>query len=121
MNFFFQAEDGIRDVAVTGVQTCALPISIAGALHVPALAKHPAVRERLVLVDQDLDRARRLASAFGVTSVAKDYRDVLARVDGGVIALPHHLHFGVALECLRARVPVLCGKAPAEAAARVAE
>src|SRR2546422_9933259 len=28
--FFFQAEDGIRDVAVTGVQTCALPISQAG-------------------------------------------------------------------------------------------
>src|SRR2546429_7320182 len=27
MCFFFQAEDGIRDVAVTGVQTCALPIS----------------------------------------------------------------------------------------------
>ena len=24
--FFFQGEDGIRDVAVTGVQTCALPI-----------------------------------------------------------------------------------------------
>src|SRR2546429_4346060 len=28
--FFFQAEDGIRDVAVTGVQTCALPISSSG-------------------------------------------------------------------------------------------
>src|SRR2546422_10606129 len=28
--FFFQAEDGIRDVAVTGVQTCALPISLLG-------------------------------------------------------------------------------------------
>src|SRR2546429_3378414 len=27
--FFFQAEDGIRDVAVTGVQTCALPIYLA--------------------------------------------------------------------------------------------
>src|SRR5256885_3816049 len=27
--FFFQAEDGIRDYKVTGVQTCALPISIA--------------------------------------------------------------------------------------------
>src|SRR2546429_625128 len=26
MVFFFQAEDGIRDVAVNGVQTCALPI-----------------------------------------------------------------------------------------------
>src|SRR2546422_3985950 len=33
--FFFQAEDGIRDVAVTGVQTCALPIWIARIL-VPA-------------------------------------------------------------------------------------
>src|SRR2546425_12780629 len=27
MFFFFQAEDGIRDKLVTGVQTCALPIS----------------------------------------------------------------------------------------------
>src|SRR3712207_8820204 len=26
--FFFQAEDGIRDIGVTGVQTCALPIMI---------------------------------------------------------------------------------------------
>ena len=26
--FFFQAEDGIRDIGVTGVQTCALPICI---------------------------------------------------------------------------------------------
>src|SRR5690554_7342751 len=26
--FFFQAEDGIRDADVTGVQTCALPISL---------------------------------------------------------------------------------------------
>src|SRR5439155_5635296 len=29
--FFFQAEDGIRDGHVTGVQTCALPISCASA------------------------------------------------------------------------------------------
>src|SRR5215203_6368748 len=27
MFFFFQAEEGIRDIGVTGVQTCALPIS----------------------------------------------------------------------------------------------
>src|SRR3712207_9422696 len=26
--FFFQAEGGIRDIGVTGVQTCALPISV---------------------------------------------------------------------------------------------
>src|SRR5258708_29066392 len=30
--FFFQAEDGIRDDLVTGVQTCALPISVFHAL-----------------------------------------------------------------------------------------
>src|SRR2546422_1973517 len=33
--FFFQAEDGIRDVAVTGVQTCALPIcEVTAKIHV---------------------------------------------------------------------------------------
>src|SRR6266404_2588509 len=31
--FFFQAEDGIRDKLVTGVQTCALPISPAAPVH----------------------------------------------------------------------------------------
>src|SRR5256712_2677135 len=30
--FFFQAEDGIRDLIVTGVQTCALPISRAASI-----------------------------------------------------------------------------------------
>src|SRR5207302_7892227 len=33
--FFFQAEDGIRDFHVTGVQTCALPISERGSLEAP--------------------------------------------------------------------------------------
>src|SRR5438270_13388292 len=43
--FFFQAEDGIRDLTVTGVQTCALPILIAeGGREVGLLAQrffHP--------------------------------------------------------------------------------
>src|SRR4030043_438614 len=34
--FFFQAEDGIRDVAVTGVQTCALPICRRGSIRAQA-------------------------------------------------------------------------------------
>src|SRR3712207_7092067 len=33
--FFFQAEDGIRDIGVTGVQTCALPISATGSATTP--------------------------------------------------------------------------------------
>src|SRR2546425_8861980 len=43
MCFFFQAEDGIRDKLVTGVQTCALPIydhpGAAAAGHVGARAR----------------------------------------------------------------------------------
>src|SRR5699024_11415163 len=35
--FFFQAEDGIRDRNVTGVQTCALPILIPCSLIYPGL------------------------------------------------------------------------------------
>src|SRR5438445_5629770 len=34
--FFFQAEDGIRDIGVTGVQTCALPILDLGLQRVVA-------------------------------------------------------------------------------------
>src|SRR2546429_4279180 len=56
--FFFQAEDGIRDVAVTGVQTCALPIS-----RGPDIA--PAARrgsDRIVRA-RDAERAVRSAAA----------------------------------------------------------
>src|SRR5437588_1480345 len=44
--FFFQAEDGIRDHCVTGVQTCALPIS-----HAEHCAKAAAWLDRPVIVD----------------------------------------------------------------------
>src|SRR5437773_3543776 len=43
--FFFQAEDGIRDRDVTGVQTCALPISSSsgyGGVDVPGLDERAA-------------------------------------------------------------------------------
>src|SRR2546429_2863570 len=40
--FFFQAEDGIRDVAVTGVQTCALPIYLVPARQRAQRAGGPA-------------------------------------------------------------------------------
>src|SRR2546422_1461944 len=49
--FFFQAEDGIRDVAVTGVQTCALPISLDSAagqdeVHRVAVPDQPGQTDR---------------------------------------------------------------------------
>src|SRR2546429_426350 len=44
--FFFQAEDGIRDVAVTGVQTCALPISGSSATDQSPVLQLAVVRMR---------------------------------------------------------------------------
>src|SRR2546426_2969297 len=42
--FFFQAEDGIRDYKVTGVQTCALPISVCVSM---AFERPPETRPRI--------------------------------------------------------------------------
>src|SRR2546429_6136942 len=44
--FFFQAEDGIRDVAVTGVQTCALPISANQYVAVPPRSSERAAQKK---------------------------------------------------------------------------
>src|SRR5216684_7155919 len=52
--FFFQAEDGIRDVAVTGVQTCALPIYLVRAGE--PVVVDDAKRES-TLLDAGVDRA----------------------------------------------------------------
>src|SRR2546429_3527736 len=62
--FFFQAEDGIRDVAVTGVQTCALPIyAVADARHGERLgwivAPGGATNERVARADREEDFGER--------------------------------------------------------------
>src|SRR2546430_6401354 len=49
--FFFQAEDGIRDLTVTGVQTCALPISFALGFGWAAARSRPAERVLLPMLD----------------------------------------------------------------------
>src|SRR3712207_7383342 len=46
--FFFQAEDGIRDIGVTGVQTCALPISRGHFLANAAWASRKDARDAVV-------------------------------------------------------------------------
>src|SRR2546426_7273807 len=52
MFFFFQAEDGIRDYKVTGVQTCALPI-----LDDPP-ARLVRLHPRADLVERELEQAQ---------------------------------------------------------------
>ena len=60
--FFFQAEDGIRDRLVTGVQTCALPIclrfwwSSVDFVSQDDIGKHRALEEFELASARDLDR-----------------------------------------------------------------
>src|SRR5690554_7188050 len=67
--FFFQAEDGIRDADVTGVQTCALPIYDHAAFH-----QMPGIVARTTgTVDEgatmDPDHYRIVAGFFGTVYV----------------------------------------------------
>src|SRR5258708_10384770 len=68
--FFFQAEEGIRDDLVTGVQTCALPISTSPAA-VAALA--PALR--LQPDWSGSPSAVKLAAALSAPACAAELRD----------------------------------------------
>src|SRR2546430_10273884 len=84
--FFFQAEDGIRDLTVTGVQTCALPISgwlaydaafRSLARRYPGFAYHPAVAGA---AGAARDGASRLAET--VTRLVADVTGLVAYVCG---------------------------------------
>src|SRR5215217_4033701 len=54
--FLFQAEDGIRDIGVTGVQTCALPILPAGEVHPVPAGRVPIDRDPGAKKDDDAAR-----------------------------------------------------------------
>src|SRR6266508_5064848 len=70
--FFIQAEDGIRDGHVTGVQTCALPISDQGTKTIVAACTEP----RLPVVLQV--RAVEVETARGVVRRVRQHQHALA-------------------------------------------
>src|SRR5256885_10217001 len=71
--FFFQAEDGIRDYKVTGVQTCALPISVDAALN--AIDAVTGMKGRLQ--DYSLRAATSGKDAIGEVSMKVDFDGTL--------------------------------------------
>src|SRR5438552_8855008 len=75
--FYFQAEDGIRDDLVTGVQTCALPI------WVP-----PARADGLDLLPQRLGANRLEDEALAVGGAVDAGRQLLARAEDEAAAQP---------------------------------
>src|SRR3712207_2540853 len=61
--FFFQAEDGIRDIGVTGVQTCALPIShYELAKRALEAGKHVLVEKPPAMRGSEMDELVRIAA-----------------------------------------------------------
>src|SRR3712207_8104444 len=55
--FFFQAEDGIRDIGVTGVQTCALPIFASLRIAGGEVVTRDFLRAELARLAEELDEA----------------------------------------------------------------
>src|SRR2546430_7878597 len=77
--FFFQAEDGIRDLTVTGVQTCALPIYI-------AINATPAGLKESDPLPLDPDSAARLHAALDLVYAPGGTRWVRSLTAAGVRA-----------------------------------
>src|SRR6266542_4763159 len=75
--FFFQAEDGIRDATVTGVQTCALPISLA---HLSTIGRDGAPHVTCIWVGLDGDEivSGHLGDRQKLRNVRRDPRVVLS-------------------------------------------
>ena len=95
--------------------------AIAEKFYLPVLKKDAAVMEHLILVDNNINRAKKMSEQFHVESCVSDYREVIHAVDGVIIAVPHHLHFSTAKAFLSTKVHVLCEKPVAETAAEVKE
>src|SRR6266496_338691 len=93
--FFFQAEDGIRDLYVTGVQTCALPISLGDAVQAAKKAAN--------------DAAKSVAS--GTSKAKANFAEAKAKLDAMFIAEEQSFH--KALDGL----PSMKGKTTAQLAA----
>src|SRR6266540_4842843 len=76
--FFFQAEDGIRDRDVTGVQTCALPISLDLGELAPADA--PAARDGGLPFPARLDDIVRAAARAMLETTAGNRSEAARRL-----------------------------------------
>src|SRR5260370_19821360 len=76
--FFFQAEDGIRDSSVTGVQTCALPICDFTPDIVEAIERQPKICDHVHLPVQS--GSTRVLRAMQRTYSREEYLEKIAMI-----------------------------------------
>ncbi|MEW6442079.1 MAG: Gfo/Idh/MocA family oxidoreductase [bacterium] len=84
--------------------------------YLPILRRLPEICHNLYLVDRNLAQAESLRSRLPGVRIAQDHREILDRVDGAVLCVPHRLHHPIAMDFLRKGRPVLCEKPLAESA-----
>src|SRR6266496_3583251 len=89
--FFFQAEDGIRDLYVTGVQTCALPILRGRAVEMyvslkPGLTPSKDIEDKVVrAIEHEIGKIARPANVWIVPDMPKTRSGkIMRRVIAGV-------------------------------------
>jgi predicted dehydrogenase len=63
-----------------------------------------------ICVDPNLGRATAMATKFGAARALARYQDVMAELDGAIVAVPPSLHYPVTMDLLGANVHVLCEK-----------
>jgi predicted dehydrogenase len=93
--------------------------AITQSFYLPVLLGYEHALEKLILVDNDVERAKQAARQFQNATHYADYRDVIHSVDGVIIAVPHHLHYSISKRFLMAGVHVLCEKPLAETGSEV--
>lgn len=93
--------------------------AIADQFYLPALEKRPDLIPSLTVVDKDIDRAESVRARLGAAAAVADHQEVLDRVQGAIIATPHHLHTPLTLEFVGQGVHVLSEKPLSHTAADV--
>lgn len=78
--------------------------------HAARFEAHAGRMQIVAAVDANEEKARAAAAAIGAKKAATDFREILPEVDAVLLALPHHLHHPIGMECLEAGVHVLMEK-----------
>jgi UDP-N-acetylglucosamine 3-dehydrogenase len=84
--------------------------AICESYYLQSLKRHRGVLKRATLVDTNETRLRQISATYGTSCHTKDYREIIEKVDGVIIATPHFSHHSIAMDFLREGVHVLCEK-----------
>jgi predicted dehydrogenase len=95
--------------------------AIAESFYLPAILKNEYVSKNVVLVDSDEARLTLISRKFDLPNYRTNYHELLGKVNGAIIAVPHHLHHRMSMDFLKYGSHVLCEKPLAETSKQAKE